>query len=121
MANYSVIDQSERVFTNVCALARVQPLHEKNKYSLIRWVKSGFLKWLKIVRKLCANEAVCAWADARVHIIMFLSGIPTRIGFTMNAQNYLGIHDPRRKKKLCAGKRLIKIGIKAILVVISYI
>ncbi len=75
----------------------------EGKYTPRRWKNCGLKAWLATVRALEADEAVCVWADPRVQWVMRKAGIPTRVGFPLNAQNYLGGHDPRRRSRLRIG------------------
>ena len=56
------------------------------------------------IRKLNAAVGVTVWADVRVHLFMKSLGLPERIGYPMNRQNYYGHHLDWRKRNLRIGQ-----------------
>ena len=52
---------------------------------------------------LPTDAAASVWPDARVHLLMFLSGAGVRVGFPMSPHNYYAAQRPWRQKRLMAG------------------
>lgn len=50
--------------------------------------------------------AACVWPDVRAHVLMALTGAPTRAGFTVEAGNFYAAEIPWRKRRLLAGRIL---------------
>lgn len=88
---------------------------ESGKYRPSRWRRCDWAGVLRQVRESRPDVAVCAWADARMHVLMALSGAPVRAGFPMNRHNYLAWERPWRRRLLRAGRFLQVLG-SAILV-----
>jgi ADP-heptose:LPS heptosyltransferase len=62
-----------------------------------------FAQAATILRKLRPAASVCAWADARAHLVARLSGSKKRLGFPMNAVNYYAPQIPWRRRLLKRG------------------
>jgi ADP-heptose:LPS heptosyltransferase len=62
------------------------------------------------IRGLDAACGVTVWADVRVHFFMRSLGIPERIGFPMNRQNYYAHHLGWRRRNLAVGQALQALG-----------
>ncbi len=58
------------------------------------------------VRDLRADIGVTAWADVRVHLLMWRLGIRQRVGFPMNTRNYYGHHVAWRARNLRFGRMI---------------
>jgi ADP-heptose:LPS heptosyltransferase len=58
------------------------------------------------LQELKAEVSVCAWADARVHGLMALSGAKVRIGFPMNDTNYFTWKAAGVRNRLLQGRLL---------------
>ena len=81
-------------------------LDEEKKYGLAKWRNAGMKSALERLRKVGAQTAVCVWADARVHILMALSGAKERAGFPMTMQNAYASQLPWRRRQIFIGKIL---------------
>lgn len=56
------------------------------------------------LRLTSSDVAVCVWADARVHLLMKLTGAGRRVGFPMTPVNYYAAELPWRRRRLLAGQ-----------------
>lgn len=79
---------------------------EEKKYAPGKWAASGLGSCLRRLRSIRATTAVTVWADARVHLLMALSGARRRIGFPMSDLNYYASQLPERQKQLRFGRAL---------------
>jgi len=48
--------------------------------------------------------AACVWPDVRAHYLMGLTGAPTRVGFTVEPNNFYAAEIPWRKRRLLIGR-----------------
>ena len=60
--------------------------------SLAKWLKAGLGEYLPRLRRVQADVAVSVWADARVHLLMGLTGAKVRVGFPMTRTNFYASH-----------------------------
>ena len=96
------------VFETVLAKENViawQPpwLAESGKYAWRRWRECGLRTLVRRVREVRAEVAVSVWADARVHVLLALSGARERVGFPMLAVNHYASHLAWRRRQLVGG------------------
>ncbi len=68
-----------------------------------KWRNAGFGRFIQRVKAVRAGVAVSVWGDARVHVLMGLSGCGIRAGFPMTANNFYASHLPWRKKQIRIG------------------
>jgi ADP-heptose:LPS heptosyltransferase len=73
---------------------------------MAKWRDAGFAKFLGRIRAVRAEVAASVWADARVHLLMALSGARVRAGFPMTPNNFYASQLPWRKKQIRIGALL---------------
>lgn len=81
---------------------------ETRKYAWKKIWDSRPLDLLRTIRKIKPRATLTVWADARVHLLMRLSGAPRRVGFAMNKLNYYAWERPWRTRQLKVGQWLEK-------------
>ncbi|MDE3068117.1 MAG: glycosyltransferase family 9 protein [Verrucomicrobiota bacterium] len=85
-------------------------LDEEKKYSLSKWKHAEIKPVLQRLRAVRAQIAITVWADARIHLLMALSGAIERIGFPMNARNVYASQLTWRRRQILIGRGLNLIG-----------
>jgi ADP-heptose:LPS heptosyltransferase len=71
-----------------------------------KWREAGFPGYLRRLRAVHADVAASVWADARVHILMALSGCKVRAAFPMTRNNFYASHLAWRRKQIRIGALL---------------
>lgn len=70
---------------------------------------SGRMAAVRKLKLTGDDVATCVWADARVHVLMRLSGAGHRVGFPMTQENYYASDLPWRRRRLLWGKFLSRL------------
>lgn len=83
-------------------------LQETTTSKMRALLHSGLSAFVKTLRDLHPDVAICAWADPRTQILMALSRAQLRIGFPINATNLLASHLAWRKRQISFGKAMTK-------------
>jgi ADP-heptose:LPS heptosyltransferase len=65
---------------------------------------------LQRLQNIRAQTTLCVWADARVHVLMAMTGAETRIGFPMEKKNFYASELAWRQRKILAGKAMTFFG-----------
>jgi ADP-heptose:LPS heptosyltransferase len=73
---------------------------ESGKYSPDKLLRQFPADLLRELRRLKPEIGVSSWADPRTSLIMLGAGIPRRIGFDLQSQNYYGHERPWRAATL---------------------
>jgi ADP-heptose:LPS heptosyltransferase len=73
---------------------------------MAKWRNARLPQYIRRVRAVQAEVAASVWADARVHLLMGLSGGKVRAGFPMTPNNFYASHLPWRKKQIRIGALL---------------
>ncbi|HEY1718796.1 MAG TPA: glycosyltransferase family 9 protein [Verrucomicrobiae bacterium] len=81
-------------------------LNEKEKQGSSKWKNAGIKSFIQRLRQVQAQAAVSVWADARVHVLMALSGAKERVGFPMTKRNFYASELPWRRRQILIGKVL---------------
>jgi ADP-heptose:LPS heptosyltransferase len=71
-----------------------------------KWRAAGFPRYLARLKAIRAGVAASVWADARVHLLMGLTGVKVRAGFPMTANNFYASQLPWRQKQIRIGALL---------------
>jgi ADP-heptose:LPS heptosyltransferase len=79
-------------------------IDESSKYSPAKILKQYPGELLQQIRALKFETGVCSWADPRSSLMMVMGGIPRRIGFDLQPQNYYGQERPWRAAGLRKGQ-----------------
>jgi len=77
---------------------------------LAKWRGAGLPQYLKRLSAVRADVVASVWADARVHLLMGLSGGKARAGFPMTPINFYASQLPWRKKQIKIGALLTLAG-----------
>jgi ADP-heptose:LPS heptosyltransferase len=70
---------------------------------IAKWRNAGLPAYVARLRAVRADAAASVWADARVHLLMALSGAKVRAGFPMTANNFYASQLPWRQKQIRIG------------------
>ena len=82
---------------------------ESKKYSPAKLLKQYPGELLRRLRSLKIEIGVSAWADPRTSLIMLMAGIPRRVGFDLQPQNYYGHERPWRAAGLKKAQYLARV------------
>ena len=77
---------------------------------MAKWKKAGLPLFLQRLNALRPDVVASVWADARVHLLMALSGSRARVGFPMTENNFYASHLEWRKKHIRSGTVLTAAG-----------
>lgn len=68
-----------------------------------QWRAARLPQYLLRLSAVRADVAASVWADARVHLLMALSGVKVRTGFPMTRNNFYASHLPWRQRQIKFG------------------
>jgi glycosyltransferase involved in cell wall biosynthesis/ADP-heptose:LPS heptosyltransferase len=85
-------------------------IDEAAEYNPAKSKNAGMKPMLQRLQNIRAQTALCGWADARVHVLMALTGAEARIGFPMEKGNFYASELPWRRRQILIGKGINFLG-----------
>ncbi|MFZ0829046.1 MAG: glycosyltransferase [Verrucomicrobiia bacterium] len=85
-------------------------IDEAKQYDIVQRKNPAMRSVLRCLQKVRAQTALCGWADARVHVLMAMTGAKVRIGFPMEKKNFYASELPWRRRQILIGKGMNFVG-----------